>query len=188
MLSMKDSEQHCCVKCFEKKKMNANLLDKHMHAPFSPENTVPYHPFTYNYASRHDLHSDGESNYSDDPSAESAEIATEKVATSKTAKRKLNLSSPVPSPQPSKKISSKQTEIGADTTPPPATSAVGAAAASAVATATASGESTANNDAEDEDEEDDGIKLDEAVMKSMAVQELELTREYQVISPGRFTR
>ena len=181
--------------------MNANSLDKHMHAPFSPENTVPYHPFTYNYASRRDLHSDNESNYSDDPSAESAEIATEKVATSKTAKRKLNLSSPVPSPQPSKKNSSKQTEIvatdaGAATTPPPATSAVGAAAASAVgaaaasavATATASGESTANNDAEDEDEEDDGIKLDEAVMKSMAVQELELTREYQVISPGRFTR
>ena len=49
-------------------------LDSHDHAPYSPDNFVPYHPYTKRYAAQRglfDSESDEESNYSDDESGTS---------------------------------------------------------------------------------------------------------------------
>ena len=55
VLSLDAGTQLVCVKCFEGKKLSASALDDHMYAPFSPNNTVPWHTFTRNYAVRKDL-------------------------------------------------------------------------------------------------------------------------------------
>ena len=39
-----------CGECFEALKLDPKLLDKHDHAPFSPQNKVPFHPYTQKWA------------------------------------------------------------------------------------------------------------------------------------------
>jgi len=52
MLSINGGTKRVCIACFEKGKMNVELLDDHDHAPYSPTNMVPFHPFTKRYANR----------------------------------------------------------------------------------------------------------------------------------------
>ncbi len=73
-----------CIACFERKKMDAEKLDKHDHAPFSPENLVPYHPFTKKYAQRQNLFDEGAAKVA-------KKVGGKKEVGGKPTKRKLDL-------------------------------------------------------------------------------------------------
>jgi len=68
LLSMNDGEGKSCIKCFEKSGGgDLNQLDSHDHTPYSPDNFVPYHPYTKRYHTQRGLFANesDESNYSD---------------------------------------------------------------------------------------------------------------------------
>ena len=48
-LSLHNGKSMICVDCFEKSKGKLGDLDSHMHAPYSPECFVPFHPYTRKY-------------------------------------------------------------------------------------------------------------------------------------------
>ena len=88
LLSLQGGTNRLCGACFGKQKGKGDSLDSHMHAPFSPENLVPFHPFTHRYARANGIleqHESGEEyKPSDDESGD------------KPTKRKLQLDSPAP--------------------------------------------------------------------------------------------
>ena len=49
MLSLNGGNDKMCTECWEAKNISPDALDSHDHAPFSPENFVPFHPFTKKY-------------------------------------------------------------------------------------------------------------------------------------------
>lgn len=85
MLSLNNGDNRVCIKCFEREKMDVEKLDKHDHAPFSPGNMVPFHPFTKKYAQRNNL--------LDEESVVKKKVAKKKVGGKKKqpTKRKLDL-------------------------------------------------------------------------------------------------
>ena len=49
-----------CEECFQELNINPKLLDDHNHAPFSPQNFVPFHAYTQKWAAARALEMEGE--------------------------------------------------------------------------------------------------------------------------------
>ena len=98
MLSLNNGDNRVCIKCFERKKMDVEKLDKHDHAPFSPGNMVPFHPFTKKYAQKNQLF-DKES------------VVKKKVVKKKVAKKNVGGKK--------KKPTKRKLDLGAAATPEP---------------------------------------------------------------------
>ena len=49
-----------CEECFQGSKIDHELLDDHSYAPFSPENLVPFHPYTQKWANKRALNMESE--------------------------------------------------------------------------------------------------------------------------------
>ena len=97
MLSLNNGDNRVCIKCFEREKMDVEKLDKHDHAPFSPGNMVPFHPFTKKYAQKNKLF--------DKESVVKKKVAKKNVGgkKKKPTKRKLDLgAAATPEPKKSK--------------------------------------------------------------------------------------
>ena len=55
ILSLEKKSKRICASCFHRSNIEPSLLDSHMHAPFSPENKVMFHPYTYKFADANDM-------------------------------------------------------------------------------------------------------------------------------------
>ena len=73
MLSLNNGDGRICITCFEASKIDVAQLDAHDHAPYSPSNLVPFHPFTKRYKKTvvdFDGDDSADSNWSADEDAE----------------------------------------------------------------------------------------------------------------------
>ena len=57
-MSLKTNQM--CEECFQELNINPKLLDDHNHAPFSPQNFVPFHAYTQKWAAARALEMEGE--------------------------------------------------------------------------------------------------------------------------------
>ena len=63
MLSINGGTSRICIPCFEEEKGDLEVFDDHEHAPYSPNNMVPYHPFTLRSAQSRLFEDDSASEY-----------------------------------------------------------------------------------------------------------------------------
>ena len=195
MLSLNDGDGRVCIKCFERKNMDPAQLDKHDHAPFSPENFVPYHPFTKHYAQS--------KNYLEEGDAKAGkQVGGKKVGANKKPKAKKKV---VANKKKVSKKNKKNKKKSADNGEKSAAAApavvsddsvrrnctksakrkldLGAAPA---ATTSETKKSKEGDDDSDESEldcedDDDGVRLSAAVFKTAEVTKLESDASYKLL-------
>ena len=92
-----------CEECFQELKINPKLLDDHNHAPFSPQNFVPFHAYTQKWAAARALEMEGEPeeeawlpNEEEESEEEESEVPAAAAAQEKPEEEKPEEESEVP--------------------------------------------------------------------------------------------
>ena len=208
ILSIDKGNDRVCASCFNSKRMCERSLDSHSHAPFSPENKIPFHAYTFRFARDNNLnqqHESGEEyvppeSESESESAEAPKQPTKRKLSLESPASKKSKSTPAPAPPPAAPTPAPAPPTPAQTpaaqtpapAPPPATqtpvqppaqnTGTTADAASAVIDAndTVADAASAVRDGHSTgpEEPDDGIRLHPHVIKHPTVLQLERNKAY----------